>query len=529
MIKTLKKLFIFAFVVVIYQLNSYNLVMASNVSTESKIQVTSVNDKSKHSMEQNSIKPIEAHNISKAQISSDSSDASKLDGNIAFSTSNLNNVENVPINKIWTIEFNQTMNLSSAKNSIKIIDKKTNKEVPVSISLDKNDFCVVISSISSYAYDNYYTLSIDGNLKSDKNKILKTPVSMDFKTASMPAVNKITSIDNINASIKQGDSYKLPDEVTANMSNGEKRQVKVNWDKHSDNLNVSGTYVYQGYVEGYDKKVTLNLTISSSSTSTNTNTNNNNNTNTNDNNKNTLSSISTTTAWIWQLQNQVDTYGGIDNLISKLKSLGITNVCVKYNEGERATGGGMNFRGDFLKYVDNFKKAGFKVGTWGFNHFNNVEGEANLIIDAVKNSDYYVFDVEDAVIGKTEQSEKVCQLVRNQCPNAVLGYTSYPIASYHQDIAYSVFNKYCDFSAPQCYWGEMKWPIKKCMDKMIQDYKNYGLDKPIFPLVQTYDVYYSDYADYAAYKFKCTGLWSFDEIGATCIDFLKCEGSKLNN
>jgi len=54
------------------------------------------------------------------------------------------------------------------------------------------------------------------------------------------------------------------------------------------------------------------------------------------------------------LQNQVDKYGGIDNLISELKYWGINNVCIKYHEGSIPIGEGVNYRDAFLKYVKNF-------------------------------------------------------------------------------------------------------------------------------------------------------------------------------
>jgi hypothetical protein len=224
-------------------------------------------------------------------------------------------------------------------------------------------------------------------------------------------------------------------------------------------------------------------------------------------------------AWIWQLQKDVDSYGGIDNLISKLKSLGITNVCIKYHEGASSTGGGIDFRTDFLKYVKNFKDAGFTVGTWGYNYFNHVQDEANLINEALDNSDYYIFDAESDVAGKASQAEQICKLVRSEHPDAILGYTSYPIASYHQDIPYSVFNKYCDFASPQCYWGEMQWSINDCIDKMLQDYKDLNLDKPIYPSIETYGVSLDDYNAYNKYNFNNTGYWDFDEMDSNFSKF----------
>lgn len=522
MVKILRKFLILAGIIAMYQLNPYNLALADSISPTSEVQTTSIqntyntkslqDDTSISSSAQNGVKSVVSESASESSqkdidkniIAQNSSNSTTAENSLDISTSNANNVDDVPVNKIWTIKFNQPMILSSAKSNVKVIDEKTNNEVPVNISLSQDNFYVCVSSVSSYDPDSEYLLSVSAGLMSAYNKSLKTSFSMTFKTASV-----IESINDISVSINQGDSYKLPDVVTANMSNGEKKSVSVIWDKSLGNLNIPGNYVYQGQVEGYDKKVNLNLIINTSAE--------------------TPVSVTSTSAWIWQLQNEVDAYGGIDNLISKLKSLGITNVCIKYHEGASPTGGGMDFRDDFLKYVNNFKEAGFEVGTWGYNHFDDVQGEADLIIDALHNSDYYVFDPEDAVSGKTEQAEQICKLVRSECPNAVIGYSTFPVASYHQDIPYSVFNEYCDFAAPQCYWGEMKWSVTDCLDRMLKDYQYYGLDKPIYPLIQTYDVDYNDYETYLTYKFKSTGLWSFDDLGSTCQDFLTNEGDKLSN
>lgn len=225
--------------------------------------------------------------------------------------------------------------------------------------------------------------------------------------------------------------------------------------------------------------------------------------------------------WIWQLQNEVNKYGGIDSLINYLKSINIEDVCIKYHEGSSVTGGGINFKADFLKYVNNFKNAGFKVGTWGYNYFNYIQTESNLIIEAINNSDYYIFDVEDHVVNKFDEAEQVCSIVRNACPNACIGYSSFPIVSYHLDIPYVIFNNYCDFASPQCYWGEMQWSVNKCIDTMLEDYESYGLDKPIYPSIQTYGVSGESYDIYAAYKFYLTGGWSLDEIDSTFESFAK--------
>lgn len=233
--------------------------------------------------------------------------------------------------------------------------------------------------------------------------------------------------------------------------------------------------------------------------------------------------------WIWQLQKQVNKYGNISNLINKLKSLGVNDVCIKYHEGSSFIGGGINYKADFMSYVKNFKNSGFRVGTWGYNYFNNVTQEINCIKDAISNSDYYIYDPEVDVSNKFSQAEKVCSSIRSACPNSIIGYSSFPIVSLHQDIPYSVFDKYCDFASPQAYWGEMQWNMNKCIDKMVQDHKSYGLNKPIYPSIQTYKVNYNDLVIYLNYKFKYSGLWDFDDIDSTFVDFLNNRSSEINS
>jgi hypothetical protein len=215
--------------------------------------------------------------------------------------------------------------------------------------------------------------------------------------------------------------------------------------------------------------------------------------------------------WIWQLDNLVNKYGGIDNLIGKLKSLNIKDVCIKFHEGASYSG----FRDPFLKYKANFKNAGFKVGTWGYNYFNDTYTEGRIIIDALDNSDYYMFDPEVNVLNKFTAAETVCQAVRQAHPKSTIGYASFPIVSLHLDIPYSVFNKYCNFASPQAYWGEMQWDINTCIDKMLSDHKYYGLNLPIYPSIQTYNVSIDSYVAYTKYGFNYTGAWSFDEIDST--------------
>lgn len=233
--------------------------------------------------------------------------------------------------------------------------------------------------------------------------------------------------------------------------------------------------------------------------------------------------------WIWQLEKQVEKYGGIDNLIAKLKALGVNDVCIKYHEGSSPIGGGINYKADFLSYAVNFKNAGFRVGTWGYNYFNNPAQEAALIIDALNNSDYYIFDPEVDTSNKTAAALQVCQLVRSSKPKAIIGYSSFPIVSLHQDIAYSTFNTFCDFASPQCYWGEMQWQMNNCINQTRNEYSTNGLTRPVYPSIQTYNMNYNDLVSFIGYGFDNVGFWSFDEADSTFTDFITNRHSEFKN
>lgn len=503
MLRKLKKVLFFAGILTILQLNPHNLAMASTVSTapNNDTKTTSMQDYSNAKPQQNT-------STTYSQISSESKSEPESKNNtvkntFVYSSINEDNFQNVALDKTWTIQLNQPVDLSSAQSSVKIIDQSTKAEIPVNVSLSSYNMCINVSAVSMYNPDNDYTLTIDSSLTSKRNEHLENSVTLNFKT-----VSKIVSVSSLSVSIGQGSSYNLPSQVTAKLSDGSTQQVSVTWDKPVDTSQSPGDYTYEGTIEGYGDKVNLDLTIKPKSSSP---------------------SSSNTSIWIWQLQNQVDKYGGIDNLISQLKSLGINDVCIKYHDGTNTAAGGTDFKGNFLKYVGDFKNAGFRVGTWGYNYFNDPANEVNVIMDAIKNSDYYVFDAEDDVVNKSAQAESVLKTIRQYIPNAVLGYTSFPIESYHQDVPYAIFNEYCDFTEPQLYWGELQWSVTKATDKMIQDYKNDGLDKPLYPLIQTYGVQESDYQTYSNYNFNQTGLWSLDDLQSNCVDYLTNNQGKFTN
>lgn len=165
----------------------------------------------------------------------------------------------VPVNKRWKIKFSQPIKRESVKDNIKIIDKNSKKEINYYTYFDRYDFTVeVVLSDSYYNPDSEYLLIIDKNLTSKYDKKLTNPTTLDFKTDSV-----IYNIDDINVTIKQEEEYTLPGMVSAKMSNETIKAFKITWDKALTLTSVPGNYCYYGTVEGYDKRVVLNLTITS--------------------------------------------------------------------------------------------------------------------------------------------------------------------------------------------------------------------------------------------------------------------------
>lgn len=189
----------------------------------------------------------------------------------------------VTITKVWKIKFDQELDVNTVKNNVKIIDKNTKEELKSSIEFQDNNKTLSVSS--TYAPNKTYTLVINKNVKSKSNSHLDNVVSKDFIT-DKEVKPTISSIEDVNVTIKQKEKFELPSTVNANMSNGKTDKVSVTWDKPIKDTDAAGNYVFYGSISGYDKKVKLDLTIKSTENINNNNTNNNSSNNSQDNNQN---------------------------------------------------------------------------------------------------------------------------------------------------------------------------------------------------------------------------------------------------
>lgn len=82
----------------------------------------------------------------------------------------------------------------------------------------------------------------------------------DIKAVNTKAVS-ITNIDEIKASVEQGQAYSLPSTVSAAYSDGTRKDVAVTWNPSTVDTSKSGTYTFKGTVTGYDDQAVLTLTV----------------------------------------------------------------------------------------------------------------------------------------------------------------------------------------------------------------------------------------------------------------------------
>lgn len=104
--------------------------------------------------------------------------------------------ENVPLDKVWTITFNQEVDFSTVNNeNIYVTDRYGNKISTFfgnEMNTPKNQ--VKISSTSGYAYSTEYQLHLTQNLKDKNGNSLNKPTVLKFKTIDNPTIGDISNI-----------------------------------------------------------------------------------------------------------------------------------------------------------------------------------------------------------------------------------------------------------------------------------------------------------------------------------------------
>jgi hypothetical protein len=75
--------------------------------------------------------------------------------------------------------------------------------------------------------------------------------------------DSIYSIDDITVTVNQNQAYSLPITVKAKLYNSDITDIPVTWDTTSVDTSKVGSNVFRGVVDGYDKKIELNLVVAS--------------------------------------------------------------------------------------------------------------------------------------------------------------------------------------------------------------------------------------------------------------------------
>lgn len=98
---------------------------------------------------------------------------------------NWDSKENVPVNKSWTISFNQPVDSDSInKDNVYIVDSKNNM-VDISFALSNEGRELIIEApTTGYNPFETYTLYITENVKSNSQQILNEPIKMEFIVGS---------------------------------------------------------------------------------------------------------------------------------------------------------------------------------------------------------------------------------------------------------------------------------------------------------------------------------------------------------
>ncbi|WPX09232.1 Ig-like domain-containing protein [Anaerocellum danielii] len=84
----------------------------------------------------------------------------------------------------------------------------------------------------------------------------------NFKfTLAAQAKSKIVKIDNLNITVKVGDSFTLPGKVKATLSDKKVVYVPVKWTTNKVSTQNVGKFIFKGKVQNYNKDVILTLNV----------------------------------------------------------------------------------------------------------------------------------------------------------------------------------------------------------------------------------------------------------------------------
>lgn len=144
----------------------------------------------------------------------------------------------IAITSVDKLEFSVTQNS----------EFKLPESIKVSLSNNTEANARAIWDINDVKTDTVGSFTFTGTL-SDYSK----SVTLTLIVNSIPVT--ISSIDALKTvEIKQNDKYALPDKITANMSDGSKKEVNITWGEKLD-ATVLGLHKFEGRVDGYSAAI----------------------------------------------------------------------------------------------------------------------------------------------------------------------------------------------------------------------------------------------------------------------------------
>lgn len=187
--------------------------------------------------------------------------------------------------------------------------------------------------------------------------------------------------------------------------------------------------------------------------------------------------------WVWQPWK----IGTDEQIIEKLKALGVRGVLLKYSDGNLVGDPiSQRFMAEFKRLTPKLKAAGFVVGGWTYQYLTDIDGEVDALRQAVEaGAEWIVLNGEEHVKGKNAQVAEYGRKVRAMYPDLKIGFSSYAVADLHPDVPFWEYAKYVDLMMPQMYWATIGWSVDDTFKRSFQSYSKFG--KPIGPTGQAYD------------------------------------------
>jgi len=191
----------------------------------------------------------------------------------------------------------------------------------------------------------------------------------------------------------------------------------------------------------------------------------------------------------WLLPRLVSYFGSVDALIRQLVDDGYQWVAPKAQHGYLL---GSGYDDNQIHLLDEFvpkaEEAGIEVHGWGYNYgntntwrktTNQQQKETDRIVEAMVRWRFRSWmlnaESEFKVSGGNTAAVNLTNLVRETLAahpediDVPIGLSSYRFTSSHPEFPFAGFLQGCDFSSPQVYWQESKYPVEQ-LEKSVSEW-----------------------------------------------------------